>query len=271
MTVITTQRQKSLKLIQQLRLMDDDFLRLYFNNFPEGVKFILDIILERNDLNIIQSQTQSEYKSIAGRSISLDIYAEDNEGKKYNIEIQRSDSGATPKRARFHSSMIDTKLLKKNEKFDNLAETYVIFITENDVIGKGLPLYHFDRYCKETGDYMNDEAHIIYVNGAYQNVDDSIGRLMHDFQCIDADDMYNNELAERFRYFKEKQGGKDNMCRLVEEYAEAYAEEQINLQRKKDIERMLNQGILTHEQIAVSLDVSIDFVKNIADNREIAN
>ncbi len=44
--------------------------------------------------------------------------------------------------------MIDTKLLKKNEKFDNLAETYVIFITENDVIGKGLPLYHFDRYCK---------------------------------------------------------------------------------------------------------------------------
>ena len=102
---------------------------------------------------------------------------------------------------------------------------------------------------------------------------------MHDFQCIDADDMYNNELAERFRYFKEKQGGKDNMCRLVEEYAkeyakeyaEEYAEEQINLQRKKDIERMLNQGILTHEQIAVSLDVSIDFVKNIADNREIAN
>ena len=61
------------------------------------------------------------------------------------------------------------------------------------------------------------------------------------------------------------------MCRLVEEYAEEYAEEQINLQRKKDIERMLNQGILTHEQIAVSLDVSIDFVKNIADNREIAN
>ncbi len=51
------------------------------------------------------------------------------------------------------------------------------------------------------------------------------------------------------------------MCRLVEEYAkeyakeyaEEYAEEQINIQRKKDIERMLKQVILTHEQIAVSL------------------
>ena len=69
--------------------------------------------------------------------------------------------------------------------------------------------------------------------------------------------MVCNQLASRSAYAKE--------------YAEEYAEEQINLQRKKDIERMLNQGILTHEQIAVSLDVSIDFVKNIADNREIAN
>ena len=54
-----------------------------------------------------------EYKSpiTDGRSIELDIYAEDKEGKIYDIEVQRADSGADVHRARFHSSMLDTKML----------------------------------------------------------------------------------------------------------------------------------------------------------------
>ena len=94
-----------------MRLIDDDFLRLYFNDNPEGVEYILNILLERHDLKVLHSETQCEYRSLSGRSVSLDIYAEDIDGKRYNIEIQRADSGAISKRARFHSSMLDTKLL----------------------------------------------------------------------------------------------------------------------------------------------------------------
>lgn len=36
---------------------------------------------------------------------------------------------------------------------------------------------------------INDEEHIIYVNGAYYR-DDEIGKLMHDFRCSDPGDMY---------------------------------------------------------------------------------
>jgi hypothetical protein len=35
--------------------------------------------------------------------------------------------------------MMDAALLEKGDDFDNLPETWVVFITENDVIGKGLP------------------------------------------------------------------------------------------------------------------------------------
>ncbi len=176
---MATEQEKNRRTAEQLRLIDDDFLRLYFNDNPDGVRFMLSVILQRNDLKVLHSETQSEYRSLAGRSITLDIYAEDQLGKKYNIEVQRADTGASPKRARFHSSMLDTKLLKKKEKFDLLSETFVIFITENDVMGRVLSLYHFDRRGEETGEYLGDETHIIFVNGAYENPNDSIGRLMH--------------------------------------------------------------------------------------------
>ena len=52
------------------------------------------------------------------------------------------DRGSGVKRARFHSSMIDRTLLSKGEDFEDLVDTYVIFITENDKFGKGILLCH---------------------------------------------------------------------------------------------------------------------------------
>lgn len=48
-----------------------------------------------------------------------------------------------------------------SEKLENLVETYVIFITERDVLGKGKPIYHIERVIKETGENFGDEAQLI--------------------------------------------------------------------------------------------------------------
>lgn len=155
--------------------------------------------------------------------------------------------------------MLDTKLLKKKEKFDQFSETFVMFITENDVMGRDLPLYHFDRRCEETGEYLGDEAHIIFVNGAYENPNDSIGRLMHDFKCVHADDMYNSELIERFRHFKETEGGMSEICKLIED--------RLNEEKIDDIKALLMLGKLTREEIANLLNVSIELVENVANGK----
>jgi len=42
--------------------------------------------------------------------------------------------------------------------------SFVIFITENDVLKAGLPIYHVERTVQETGTVFNDQAHIVYVN-----------------------------------------------------------------------------------------------------------
>ena len=58
----------------------------------------------------------------------------------------------------------------------------------------------------------------MYVNGNYKG-DDTVGRLMHDFGCKEAKDMYYPELAKGVKHFKEE-GGRERMCEAVEKYAE---------------------------------------------------
>lgn len=61
-------------------------------------------------IEVIEVITQREYKNpvTGGRSIRLDIYAEDSDGKVYNIEVQNDDAEADIRRAGFHGSMLDT-------------------------------------------------------------------------------------------------------------------------------------------------------------------
>ncbi len=53
--------------------------------------------------------------------------------------------------------MIDRELLEKPRDFDELVDTYVIFITGKDRFGKGLPLYHIERRIAERVKYFKEE------------------------------------------------------------------------------------------------------------------
>lgn len=214
--------EENLKMLANFRLLDDDFMTIVFDRNIEATELLLKVILDRTDLKVLEVTAQREYKSpiTGGRSIELDIYAADADGKIYDIEVQRADSGADIHRARFHSSMLDTKMLKANQKFKEIHDSYVIFITENDYMKKGLPIYHVERVVQETHKLFGDGSHIIYVNGSYKNDDDPIGKLMHDFRCTSSIDMFYNELKKSVKYFKETEGGRGQVCKAMEERIE---------------------------------------------------
>ena len=139
------------------------------------------------------------------------------DGKRvFEVEVQRDDEGADPRRARYNSCMMDARELDKGKDFSELPETYVIFITEHDVWKGNRPLYHVQKSFAETGVAFDHGAHIIYVNAAYQD-DTPLGRLMHDFFCENPDDMHYSVLANRARFFKENERGASTMCKLIED------------------------------------------------------
>ena len=156
---IMTEEQKYQEMLQRIkgfRLLDDDFMTKCFEENIEATELVLRIVLNKPDIKVVKVQTQYSMKNIKGRSLRLDIYATDSENKKYNIEIQRADKGAGAKRARYNSSLIDSNILPIGLEVENLAETFVIFITENDVIGKNKPIYHIERYIREAEEYFNE-------------------------------------------------------------------------------------------------------------------
>ena len=255
---IDQKHQEDLQRLRGFRLLDDDFLTKCFEGDTASIELVLQIVLEKPDLKVLDVRTQVFVENLLNRSVRLDILATDSIGAKLNVEVQRSDKGAGRKRARYNSSMMDANLLKKGDDFDKLPETWVIFITENDVMGKGLPLYPIERCFLGTGERFEDGSHILYVNGAYRG-DTPIGKLMHDFSCIDAADMYYRTLADRVRFFKESKEGIEIMCRAMEDMRnQTLKEGAINSAR-----RMLADGILTLEKIAEYAGLPLDEVKKL--------
>ena len=210
--------QADLKRIQGFRLLDDDFMSKVFED-KDCAEFLLQIILKRSDLKV--KKVQGQY---------------DINNEVYNIEVQRSDKGAGAKRARYNSSLIDANVTEPGDEYEALNETYVIFITENDTLKAGLPIYHVDRVIRETGELFEDESHI----------------------------MYYKILADRVRYFKEDEKGVLTMCREMENMRRETAHEKAVEIAKK----MLLSGKLTTEDIADFSGLTVEEVKALSEQKQ---
>lgn len=262
-------RLEDLRRIQSLRLLDDDFMNKVFED-KACAEFLLQIILERTDLTVQKVHSQHNLKNLQGRSVRLDILATDEAGRVYNIEVQRSDKGAGAKRARYNSSLIDANITEPGDNYEKLNETYVIFITEHDVLKAGRPIYHIDRMIQETNASFEDGSHILYVNAQIKD-NTALGQLMHDFACTKAEEMHYPILAKRVRYFKEEQEGVATMSRIFEEIKREAAQEAARkTAREKSIQvarRMLMMGKYSYEEISAISDLTMDEVKALDEGK----
>ena len=171
----------------------------------------------RPDLQIEENIIQKDYKNMQGRSACLDCVARDTKKKRYNLEVQQRNDGAPPERARYHGGLMDMNTLREGQDFKELPEGNVIFITRGDVLGGGLPIYHIRKKIDENGGDFGDGQYILYVNSAIRDEATELGRLMHDFHCKNADDMYSEILARRVRQLKESKKEVDDMCKEMDD------------------------------------------------------
>ena len=209
---------RALQIIKRWRLMDDDFMKRCLKNNIPAVECILRIIMEQPDLHVLSVTIEDTIPSLLGHGIRMDVHAVDSAGTEYDIEVQRSDKGAGARRARFNSSLLDLNSLKKGNTYDQLPESYVIFITENDIFKAGLARYHVNRIIEELSRPFNDGEHIIYVNGDYRGSDD-IGKLMNDFRSSKVDDMILEPLKETVNRYKNNPREVAAMCADLEKWS----------------------------------------------------
>ena len=247
---LLAKQQKILAKIQEFTLMDDDFMTVFFDDDIPCTEYILRIIMENDSLCVKSVKTQYSIKNLKGRSVRLDVRATDSSNKVYDIEIQNADDGASARRARYNSSLMDADETVQGMKTEALPETFAIFITEHDVLGGGLPLYHIDRKITELGNKsFNDGSHIIYVNGTYRGAD-PIGDLMHDFSCKKADEMKSSVLSEKAKRLKEDTKGVQKMCRIMKDLIDEERAESITETKIETASKLLEQRKMSEAEIA---------------------
>ena len=247
-------------------IKSDIFMRNVFKQ-RECLEYVLQVIMEKQDLKVIEQIIQKDYKNLQGRSAIMDCVARDSEGKQFDVEIQQDNEGASPKRARYHSGLMDMNTLNPGQDFDELPESYVIFITRDDILGYDFPIYHIDRHIKEADDSFQDEAHIIYVNSRKQE-DTELGRLMHDLHCKNADEMHSPVLAKRVHELKDTQKGVELMCHEMEKiYSEGMesGEKRGEIKAKKETALSLAEMGLPVEKIAKAVNHDVNEVQKWID------
>ena len=251
------------KYKRTVTLMDDDFMSLCLNGCIPCTQVMINIILGREDIHVKSVETQKFYQGF-GRSLKIDVFAEDESGKLYNIEVQNSDEGTEPQRARFHGAVIDAHSLERGQKFKELPECYVIFITRNDVFGFGDMLYRIERYIEGRNERFNDGQHIIYVNCSAADDGSRLSELIHDMKCEDSDEMFIPELSDRTGYFTKTEEGEMHMNAYLAEVVKKQSAKDVQAERLTIALNFLKEGVGTLEQIARSTGLALIEVKRLA-------
>ena len=249
------------KFLQESSLFSDDYFIIFMQdeeNKNDIAEYMLRLFTGKKNLKITgPPELQKEIKNPGGRTAVLDFTAieiiiekvfnpktntieEKIIVKRYNIEIQRLPDGASPERARFYSSSFDGISITASQDSKEISENFTIFFTETDYFGKGQPIYCIDRFVEikdENGNVteripFNDRSHIIYINGAYDDITTELGRLIHDFHCTKYNDMLCPIIKERSEYLK-SEGGRKYMFKLFAEDIEKAREEE---RKKAEIE-----------------------------------
>ena len=214
---MVNKNQDVLSLIKSMTLFHSPMIKVIFGH-RECVNEMIDIILGRH-IHIDEHHVEHYMSNIKGREAQFDIYIK-SEKIRINVEIQRKEKGANPKRGRLNLSLIDTQEIKKSSEYEEVPEGYMIFICEGDYFKKGLPIYHIHSYIDETEEKVDTGQEMIYVNEDYQDEDTVLERLIHDFHCIDPNDMYSEVFKKWMKYYKEEKEGVIEMCEICEQLKE---------------------------------------------------
>ena len=220
--------EEKLNRVKDLRPIDDVFFEVLTDD--TGVcEEILRVILEDPGLTVEDVVVQSSKRNLYGRSVRLDALCTLSEGKKCNIEVQRSDNDNHLKRVRFNASSITVKESQVGDKFDDILELYVIYISEFDIFKSGKTVYHIEKTLKETGDVVDDGLHEIFVN---TTIDDGsvIADLMNCFTKKEVHNANFPKFSKRVHDLKNTEGGANAMCEVMEKYmAESKLEQLLEL------------------------------------------
>ena len=207
--------------VKNFRPIDDTFFEVLADDI--GVcQEMLRIILEDEKLVVKDVIVQSSERNLYGRSVRLDALCILGNGKKCNVEVQRSNKDHHLKRVRFNASVITVRDSQTDDKFEETIDLIVVYISEFDIFKRGRVIYHVDSVIRETQEKVDDGLERVFVNTAVKD-GTTISEYMGCFLQKEIDNAKFPKLTNRVHYLKHEEGGVNAVCEIMKKYSdEAY-------------------------------------------------
>ena len=137
--------------------------------------------------------------SFFGKGSRLDIYAKDEDGNVYDIEMQTTMQKVLPLRSRYYHSEMDSYQIKTGQPYDKLKKSIVIFICTFDFFGDDRSVYTFESVCLENTEIkLEDKRSTIFVNigGNRKGLPEELKKLLDYFKTGVPTDAYTESLQD---------------------------------------------------------------------------
>ena len=258
----TFEQQKA--LVRRMNIIDDQFFQKIAED-KEVCEELLQILLDKPDLQIIEVQTQRKLPNLQARAVILDALCKDSSGNLFNIEVQKDDKKRDhskaeeyQKRVRFNLASMDTSFTEKGTEFHNLPDLYAVFISQIDPFGKHHAAYHVRRSLAETETTVYNGINEIYINTASKD-GTLVAELMQYFENSNGINPKFEKLSYRVEQLKNDETEVTTMTSVFDEYAEEVAQERVN----EAIIRLLKAGASIELVLKAFPSLSIDDIQKL--------
>ena len=163
-----------IKRFEDLTLQDDFMFCKVMQN-PDLCKRLIEMILSDTIGKIAYISVQHNINTYEqAKSVRFDVLVQTENGKFYDVEIQVNNEKNIPKRMRFYQAAIDISFLDRGNSYNNLNDSFIIFICTFDAIGKNKPIYTFENICLEDKNIslQNGTKKVIINSEAFENTED---------------------------------------------------------------------------------------------------
>jgi len=216
-----------------LRIIDDVMFRVVAEK-KDVCQEMLRTLLDMPHLTVKEVHSQSSVASMH-RTITLDALCVLEDGSLGNIEMQKSNSNDDIKRARFHASVLTANFTPKGTDFADIPNVKILYISEYDALGTNQTVTKIGRYmqCGDVCVPVNDGEEIYFANTKVKDGSKKTELL----QLLIRRDVFNEPnfpaISKAVKYFKNTEGGKGEMCKIIEDsYKIAYKDKLEELEIK---------------------------------------
>ncbi len=137
------------KSFDELTIADDYMFYRVMEN-TDICKTLLNIVLHDKTDTITDIQLQRTIADAgSAKGVRFDVWAKDCNGTIYDVEMQAINKDDLARRIRYYQSAIDVSVLDKNQPYEALPDTFIIFFCTFDYLEQGLPVYTFKTLCTE--------------------------------------------------------------------------------------------------------------------------